>query len=342
MKEFLLKIFLFFFPPILLLVIFNVKTDYYGVIWGNMETQKNEPNQRYLKIKHLLKNPKKHNAYIFGSSRVGKINTKNIEDSNSWYNMTYSEGLPYEHLVDLKLLISKGVIVENVIIGLDEISYLVAPEAHFDQNLRRPYAPFTIFHYLLLKPSSGLVKANYDAKKTSVFDIYNSGLPIPIYRDKWINTNKERHIQDSKFLKPNWSNYPPNRIDKTIAEIKEIIILCKQNNIKLTLFINPTHATTYKDLDKKDYFRFFKLLAELNSFYDFSGVNQITLDNFNYYETSHYRPIVGEMIKSVILDHNKTTFYHFITKDNVDSIISLKTDELAQCLNRHVIYNDNL
>lgn len=316
-----LTLFLLFVIPI------NIKNDLYGVIKGDMANQVIEPNQHYLKINHLLKNPKKYNSYFFGSSRVGKIDTRNIHDCNSWYNLSYSEAIPYENLTDLKLLLQNGVVIKNIVIGLDNISYLVAPEIHLNQALRKPYQSYrSIFYYLTLKPSLTFIKENI--KKTVHYDIANSGFPIVLYKDKWIDSNKSAHINDPKFCSPSWSNYYSDRIKNSIREITEIIEICSNNNINLKLFINPMHSTTYLKLNEKRYFNFLTLLAGQKAFYDFSGINKITSNNFNYYETSHYRPFIGELIKSIILEQKKSDFVHIITKENIDSILKLKKSEL--------------
>jgi hypothetical protein len=43
-----------------------------------------------------------------------------------------------------------------------------------------------------------------------------------------------------------------------------------------------------------------------NTIYDYSGINNYTNKVENYYETSHYRPHVGEAIMSEIYIDNKS------------------------------------
>jgi hypothetical protein len=322
-----------------LVIAFNIRYDFYGVIFGNMETQLTGPSERFLKIKHLIENPKKYNSYFMGSSRVGKIDTRNIIDDNSWYNLAYPEGVPFEHLSDIKLLLKKGVTIKNLNIGLDNISYLVAPETHLNKLIFRAYdeSCSTIFDFLIAKPSLSKIKTIYKAEKMVDkvdYDIYNSGLQILLNKDKWIDSNIESHINNQKFSSPTWAGNYYNRTTKTIDEISEIVKLCKYNNIKLKLFINPMHSTTYLKLDIDEYLTFLKLLVKQNSFYDFSGINQITINNFNYYETSHYRPFIGEMIKSVIFEKANTNFNYLVTLENIDSISKVKKNDFKKTQNR--------
>lgn len=97
-----------------------------------------EPNSNYIKMQYVLHNPDKFDSFLFGSSRTGFINVDRIPEGK-WYNMSYSEGLPEEHLDNLKELIENGIIPKNVMIGVDNISAFVDPDLHQNQFYRIPY-----------------------------------------------------------------------------------------------------------------------------------------------------------------------------------------------------------
>jgi hypothetical protein len=68
---------------------------------------------------------------------------------------------------------------------------------------------------------------------------------------------------------------------------------------------------------------FKKRLAQITDFYDFSGINSITKDPFNYYETSHYRVFIGEMMLARMFENDKNItvpedFGDLVTKSNID------------------------
>lgn len=90
------------------------------------------------------------------------------------------------------------------------------------------------------------------------------------------------------------------------------------------MFVNPIHLLTYRATNLDEFDEFKRKLADITSYYDFSGVNDITTNNYYYYETSHYRPMVGDMIIHRIFNEPKdssSTFGHWVTKDNVDEHI---------------------
>ena len=89
------------------MVIIPIYIDPYNVFHiNNVRDNGIEPNANIIKMNKILNEPDKYNAYLFGSSRVGAIHTENISDVNC-YNMTYSEGLPQEHLDNIKTFIER-------------------------------------------------------------------------------------------------------------------------------------------------------------------------------------------------------------------------------------------
>jgi len=65
-----------------------------------------------------------------------------------------------------------------------------------------------------------------------------------------------------------------------------------------------------------------KALSHLSGFYDFSGLNSVTTDYFNYYETSHYRWRVGDLVIARIFNDPTVNvpedFGRWVTRENID------------------------
>lgn len=304
--------------PILLIAGYNVWNDTSGLYNTDFSQPRPEPNQHFVKMRYLLANPTKYDAFCFGSSRVGNIDLQKIPSSCRYYNMTYSEGLPQECLNDLTILLHHHVTVKQVMLGLDDFSFRVNPQSHETQYLRIPYKENnlpTYFAYLMKKPEKPYQKLNID--KRSIFDIYDSGRPLHPAPDEDIEAHPEKHQQEMNKKKP--TLYTGNRIAQTIQNIHDIKQICTENNIELIVFINPIHHKTYEanNLDEFDTFK--RELAKITPYYDFSGLNRITTNDYYYYETSHYRPIVGDMIIHRIFDMPKdaeTDFGKYVEQAN--------------------------
>ena len=139
MKTFLKKISPFVLFILILEIAIPILADPYNVFhWRRIRDNGVEPNSNYIKMEYILHNPDKFDSFLFGSSRTGFVDVEKIPEGR-WYNMSYSEGLPLEHLENLKELIDNGIIPKNVMIGVDNISCFVDPAIHDKQFYRIPY-----------------------------------------------------------------------------------------------------------------------------------------------------------------------------------------------------------
>jgi hypothetical protein len=256
-------------------------------------------------MKYILENPAKFDSYLFGSSRVGGINVASIPVLRC-YNMAYSEGLPSEHFEDLKIMIEKNIIPNTILIGIDDITCYVKPEAHNKQLLRIPYTS-NIAHNTL---------ADYGFLSKYLNPVVLLSIPIMIFHkgnnDVFRNQfyeNGGRSKNDGSLVTTDWKNVSvyslPFKygIDNALADIQSIINICGKNNIKLILFTNPLHKLTYEKAVEHGYIDFLIRLSEITNFYNFSGINDITANNDNYLETSHYKLTVGDLIIDTIFNH---------------------------------------
>ena len=81
---------------------------------------------------------------------------------------------------------------------------------------------------------------------------------------------------------------------KMLANIKQILAA---NHASYKFVINPLYDQ--KKLNPGD-LTYLKELFGADNVFDFSGINEFTQDYHNYYETSHYRPLVADKIMDSI------------------------------------------
>ena len=65
------------------------------------------PSMNFIKTRYIALNPKKYDCLLLGSSRVGGIDVRHVRGATC-YNMYYPEGLPRNHLDNLRYLLTKG------------------------------------------------------------------------------------------------------------------------------------------------------------------------------------------------------------------------------------------
>lgn len=304
MKLFLLKcsIFPLFFG---LMVASTVYFDTFNVFhWKNIRFTSAEPNKNFVKTKYVINNPQKFNAFVFGSSRVGHLPQKRLPKESdairlNWYNMTYSEGIPGEHLLTMKTLLKNGVKIKAVIVEFDNISMYASIEQHKAQLLRMPYQV-------------------YDENEFAFFLPYLKTPTAPTIIKQTLHYDRTSHKEESENFynyscsggdfslaeNPDMKRYECGKISYTqknaYKDLEDIVSLCAQNGIELILFTTPMYQTTYLDSVEAGYFDFLRSVAQKCSFYNFSSLNNYTTDPHYYFEWSHYRPALGLEIEKVL------------------------------------------
>jgi hypothetical protein len=117
--------------------------------------------------------------------------------------------------------------------------------------------------------------------------------------------------------------------DNALADIQDIVNLCEENNIELILFTNPMHILTYTAAVKRGYINVLEKLSTAHEFYNFSSINDVTINNDNYLETSHYKLNVGDLIIDRIFNNTVDEkplshgFGVYVTAENRNTFLDL-------------------
>lgn len=329
MRKFLLKVFIFAAYAFLLQIVFPYSIDPFNVFHAlNIRQTGIEPNQNYVKMKYVLSNPDKFDSFVFGSSRVGAIHVEKMPGSKT-YNMTYSEGIPSEHLANIKTFLANNIRPRRIYVGLDGISNTVNADAHITEPLRCPY------EYLCDDPSY-------------FYSLYLN--PLDTFKSLWVRRIKPVNFDKEIFYSFGWwskydrtSKYDWSKVvykqenrafDRKITEnalqnIIDIKKLCMENDIELILFTNPMYCLTHMQAIDEDYLFFLEELVKISEFYNFSGLNDVTNNRENYLDSSHYNAYIGDMIINVIC-YGKTYpelysqgFGVKVTRENISDLITL-------------------
>lgn len=325
MKKFLLKFSIFFAYAFLLQIVFPYVVDPFNVFHAEkIRANKAEPNRHYIKMKYILNNPDKFDVFMFGSSRVGAIHTEKILNEKI-YNMSYSVALPSEILANIKTFIISGVHTLKIYLGIDSLSYTHDVKEHIDKPIQCPYEYLCNyplhFYYLYLNPVDArrsLLKNDVAVK--FIDDFYKYGYWFEYGRKTKFDWNTAK-------IEPSIGRH--NFLSETLKNINEIVKICKEHGTELIIFTNPMHHITYQASVEENYFEFLEGLAKITDFYNFSSLNDVTLNNDNYLETSHYKAEVGDMIIEVICNGKKYDglyeqgFGVKVTKENVDDFINM-------------------
>ena len=128
------------------------------------------------------------------------------------------------------------------------------------------------------------------------------------------------------------------RIAQTVDALRSIRELCDAHDIELTVFINPIYELTYLTNDLAQFDAFKRELATVVSYYDFSGINHVTVDPYYFYEASHYRPLTGDRMLACMMDGapaDRDRFGFFVTGENVERHLTDQQMRTAEWRERH-------
>jgi len=332
MKKFLLKVFTYFLIFTTLIAFFCGTIDPFNVMHTDRIRDNGvEPNKNYIKMTYILNNPQKFDSFVFGSSRVGNIHVEKIPGVRC-YNMTYSMGLPKEHLDNINTFLSAGIRPKRIYIGVDSLSYTNDPDDHLDNRLWCPYEH-------LKKNTITFLKLYFDPAivSESFSTVIQGHTPSEEYVERFYQYGWDSdYNRESAFSLDNaYPNvFPGYRMQETLDEIAEIVKVCKENDIELVIFTNPLSSVTYEASLEQDYLLFLEQLAKVTPYYNFSGYNAVTTDSKYYLDSSHYTAEASDLLIECMCNGKRYDelyadgFGVYVTKENVGALIQTLQSQL--------------
>ena len=319
--------------PIILLVVFYVTTDPFKVVYKySAYYESGKPstvilNRDYVSTEMFLKNdPVYHyEAFIFGNSRSLFWQ---IEDWKSYirtdqcFHFDASGESIYGIYQKFNLLTQRKVSIKHAIIILDSETLKTVENSRGHLLLKHPllsgqsWLSFQM-EYLKTFFSGKFLLAYIDYKLTGKIKPYMTENYILDNRpmDYDIKWNQIKFTYFEKIISDNRDSYyePRSKIFFSRDQVQEAspaVISDKQKEMLLTIRkIFEQNHTDYRIVinplyDQKKFsqidLEYLKTLFGKDHVFDFSGINSITRDKYNYYEESHYRPQVSRKMLSVM------------------------------------------
>ncbi|HDQ03832.1 MAG TPA: hypothetical protein ENN23_04565 [Deltaproteobacteria bacterium] len=305
-------------------------------------------NEHMFKPEFVFRNPGKFDSFIFGTSRVWVIDAAQI-DTGSFFNMSYSEGLPVEHLAIVKAFLEKDIEIKSIVIGLDGFCFNKLASDHETQLMRIMHPDIggpnrlKLFGiYFFRKPDlvelKGWLERLRNIRPERRFSMDSHGLVL-----RWKTADKiiesiGKPIFDYQLQKYEPLTYNRRATEESFTAIEELIALSAKHNFSLVFYISPIYYQLYLK-NAEPLFKVKERLAQLTDFYDFSGFNTVTTDALNYYEEVHFRYRVGDMIIKRLFGAGTKDlpddFGALVTRYNVGGHLEKQKLELAQYLQTH-------
>ncbi len=324
MKKILLKLLLATFPILTVLIIY-LATDPFKLLYtyssyGNTDRNYICLNRDYVATELFLQNNKTQNydSYIFGNSRARSFHAlewdKYIKGGKVFHFDAYKESL-YGIERKLAFLDKRGALIKNALIVIDYELLQMATNSKGHIYRKHPALSGENYFYFQL----GVFKEFLDIDFISAYcsflstknitqDMIDKGyfenvvvetndianeVEFPVMEHQ-IKSNPDsfyRSLGKQFYQRDNATHFTPHVLEADqIKLLKNISNILSKNNTEYKVIISPLYDQ--KKTNEADLQTLQSIFGPQRVF-DFSGVNAITNDAHNYYESRHYRPFAA-------------------------------------------------
>ena len=335
---------------ILIVVMLNVFADPFGVFgdkFYNWYSHAFTNNPRVGKIAYLDKHYEEYDSYIIGCSSTSSFPT---EDLNKYFNAKFYNMIMYgADMLDveetakyiLENYTAKNIVVNAYIINgtiYDEEYDKITRNLHANVNGESKLAFYN--RYMFLNPRYALAKiedASNDTYLTQPFDVFNiqTGAYDKKVRDVEPIGSMEKYLESY----PVFADYPAGNsvmteIDSTLDSIRRIKEMCEEKGVNFVLLAAPVYYEYLEYFSKEDVSTFYKKIAEVSPFWDFTS-SSISKEPRYFYDETHFRNAVGKMALARMFEDSSVyypeDFGTYVTIENIDehleSLWNVEKDE---------------
>lgn len=280
------------------------------------------PNRDYVSTSVFIKNYKReqYDSFILGSSRTLAFKPSSwknyLDEKSKPFMFDASKESIYGIYTKLRFLDTRKIPIKNaLILFCRDVTFKevknhsghlfikhpdVSNESKFKFHLEffKAYLDVKFLFNFYAYKISGDYKSymiGYIEKRKITFDKITNEINI-LDQEKEINESPEKYYQSRKDIFYKRTIEITDNENQIKAEqlffLNQIKVILEKNKTNYKIVLSPLYEQ--KKFSKKD----IKLLKNMfgEKIYDFSGKNFLTDDKHNYYETSHFRPKVGNLI----------------------------------------------
>ncbi len=273
---------------------------------------------------------------MLGTSRIGVLKTEVVSKylDGKTFNLSSPSSLADEQLAILEYAL-KFNNVKNVVYSIDFMSVNGSRKkrsSDFGELKERIYNFEDVYSITNLKDLIAL-DTSFATIATLRYNFTNFRDTIYLQDGRRDYQGVKEQIVSGKFIlkydtKKFITNeqYSPFSISKeNLKAIKSIVKLCKDKNVNLIVYTPPMYAPHFFTIATNlsyEFFEFKKRLVEITDYIDLSGINTISKNSHNYYDESHLRDNLSEVVFAKIFNDLSIEvpkdFGVLVTKENID------------------------
>ena len=327
--------------PIALLVSLNYLIDPYQVFQSKFFMEVGQTQERYLKIE-LLKKNRTFDTLLLGGSRMGTTRPDDVDkilESSKTYNLFVSSGNQYDNLMLSNWIIKFYPNAKHLYIQVDwpesfgpvreHLQYLTHPDVAGVSNIG-----FTNKYLFTLSYEAFKFKlANNFARKGEFKLVLDKGNFYYPNRDNLLALDCAKYkigVPDfnTHFNEAAETSQQKMLNKKSIEAIREVVEAAKNKYIEVHIFITPHNHNFLDKINLNEYLDFLRQLSSISPYWNFGFYSNVTTDDCNYYESSHYISHVGELVfKSMRSRGRDYNYGRYVSENNIDAeVVFIKSN----------------
>ncbi|MEK3881273.1 polysaccharide deacetylase family protein [Paenibacillus sp. PL2-23] len=292
-------------------------------------------NPRVAKIGYLDQYHERYNAYIIGGSKSSSISPELLNDyygdGASFYSMLMYGGDFHDYEKTLYYLIDEYEARHIVLhMSLQEISHFNEKPTDFKQSLHAKVSGESrlgfYLDYLKLNPVysyrklEGFAKRAIDSFEYAQF-IPETGVYNKVKRDAESVDNLESYMAANREAFAPFGRLEATAMDQNVEALARMKAYAEANGATFRLITGATSEQELRSYNLDDLKTYWRKLASVTDFWDFSGYTNVSGDPRYFYDTMHYRNTVGRMMLGYIFEDKDvyvpSGFGHMTTTANV-------------------------
>ena len=324
----------------------NLTIDPFGVFgdriydWYSFNMTK---NPKAAKVSYLDANHGQYNAYILGPSSSSSFLPETLDKYTGlrWYN-TFNYGADMAYTLELAQYLADSFEVRQFMLVLPYVcasKYNMpskdATEWHAPQISGTPAA---WLRFLFANPRYSFSKTGDYRSNSYLQESFDVFLPQSgVYDKSSRDAAPIGALADYTDFEDNYSLlYDLTEIENCMTAVQALKTLCDGLGIELTVVVPPLPGLHMAQYNESEISEFYARLGDITPFHDYARF--VPDETRYYYDSSHFRNNVGNMILADIygdksayiytdgdeLDHELTVLlYHHITSDGADDSTSI-------------------
>ena len=213
--------------------------------------------------------------------------------------------------------------IKNLIFAVDFLAFNKNLSLNSDYiQLKKKVRTYGYFNNLdlylnidTLKTSLKVIKQNFSGKATRKLHFYPNGMReyanyIDAYKKGVFDPKKNMKKHLKLYFEPEkgiYSHYEYS--DDFMQQVKQIITYCRKHHIHTYVYISPVYVEHFYAikaaglLDEYEHFK--RELVKITDYIDFTGVNSITCNPNNYWDSSHLKIELTKVVMAKLF-HDKS------------------------------------